>query len=104
MSTVKRININLIEFTYYYCFYTHSSACSVRRTLASSLEFELDIWRQKFYKDFWPDRFYGMADLLVKSFSKNNAREKRYFSFWGVCILINSAVYEESLSTSIVRA
>ena len=55
-------------------------------------------------KDFWPDRFYGMTGLLVKSVSKDNAREKRYFSFGGVRILINSAVYEESLSTSIVRA
>ena len=43
MSTVKRININLIEFTYYYCYYTHSSACGVPSTLALSLEFELDI-------------------------------------------------------------
>ena len=43
ISTVKRININLIEFTYYYCYYTHSSACGVPRTLALSLEFELDI-------------------------------------------------------------
>ena len=42
-----------------------------------------------------------MADLVVKSVLKNNAREKSCVNFGGVRILMNSTVYFQNLNFGI---